>query len=781
MHSKLLTTLLILFSLTCAAQVKITGKLLDMESKPVSYATVVLLTGDSSCYQNELTTKEGDFILIAKSGQYLLKLSIFGKLLHRKAIQLSHDLDLGVLQVNLNNELKTVHIVGQRPLVQMENDKLIFNVESSPLKSGYSGLDVLARAPRLQVNGDGAVLLRNKIPVIYVNGRQLYLTGRDLASYLSSLNAERIQNIEIQAQASADADAAAQGGVVNIILKKPVKGLSSNFTGSYTYRKGNIWSDYLGLNTNYGSDKWNFYTKISYGKDKDFGTYHTTKLFSSQSKNEADGLFNGDKRNVNLLAGMVFYPDSKNEFGAELYYNNGKGLYTTPESLTVYAPSLSSISSNQRSENFKNKVWYGALNYTFKLDRLGSTLKFILNAGHHENPSDNSTNTDDVFGNFNSSLTVFNADPRSDYYVGQGDLTKKYKNGFQLKSGLKMSSVNREHQLNTRIYQAPDYLMISYNQENFTNKENIAAVYGTLTGKISKKGSFNLGLRAEYTDFSGKDKINTTQVSRHYLNLFPRLYYGYTIAPKRTFSISLARNIQRPSFRDLNPFITKENDYSYLQGNPDLKPQFTNSLDISYQLPKQSLSFYINHTEDLIAGVYTNIGNITYYKPQNFGSQSRYGLDYSYFSNLTKWLYTNTALGAYYYKFKNGDLQPSQYAFNSNVYTRFSLSKTWSSDLLNVFNSRFQNYVVSAAPQYRLDFSLQKSIIAGKAQLKFACNDVFNTQRDKNFSIYEDFSLDFYQKRRTRSFLFMFVYSFSTQQKVKNKAIEANQEIRGRL
>ncbi|WP_222537830.1 outer membrane beta-barrel family protein [Pedobacter polysacchareus] len=781
MYSKILTGLFLLFSLTCAAQIKITGKLVDMESKPVSYASVLLLTGDSLLYQNELTTKEGDFMLIAKPGQYFIKLSIFGKQLYRKPIQLHQNLDLGVLQVNLNNELKTVHIVGQRPIVQMENDKLIFSVENSPLKSGYSGLDVLARAPRLQVNGDGAVLLRNKIPVIYVNGRQLYLAGRDLASYLSSLNAEMIQSIEIQAQASADADASAQGGVVNIILKKPIKGLSANITASYTYRKGNIWSDYLGLNTNYGSDKWNFYTKISYGKDKDFGTYHTTKLFSNQSRNEADGLFNGDKRNVNLLGGVVFYPDSKNEFGVELYYNNGKGLYTTPESLTVYDPSLSSISSNQRSENFKNKVWYGALNYTYKLDSLGSTLKFILNAGHHENPSENSTNTDYVFGNLNSSLTVFNVNPLSDYYVGQGDLTKKYKNGFQLKTGLKMSSVNRDHQLNTSIYQAPEDLLSSYNEEKFTNKENIASVYSTLSGKISKKSNFNLGLRAEYTDFSGKDKINGTQVSKHYLNLFPRLYYGYTIAPKKTISISLARNIQRPSFRDLNPFVTKENDYSYLQGNPDLKPQFTNSLDISYQLPKQLFSFYMNHTENLIAGVYTNIGNITYYKPQNFGSQSRYGIDYSYFSNLTKWLYTNTTLGAYYYQFKNGHLQPSQYSFNSNIYTRFSMSKTWSADLLNVFNSRFQNYVVSAAPQYRLDFSLQKSILAGKAQLKFACNDVFNTQRDKNFSTYEDFSLDFYQKRRTRSFLFMLVYSFSTPQKIKNKAIEANQEIRGRL
>ncbi|GAC1312021.1 MAG: outer membrane beta-barrel family protein [Mucilaginibacter sp.] len=782
MFSKALTGLLLMGCLSAAAQVKLNGRLADSEQKPVSFATVLLLTKDSVFYKNDLTANDGTFAITAQPGDYILKVTMLGQSLFRRQLHLNADMNLGDVKVNTVNQLNGITVKGQKPIIQQDMDKLIFNVANSPLKKGYTGLDVLARTPRLQVNADGVILLRNKTPSIYVNGRQMRLSGQDLVSYLSGLNAEMIQSIEVQTTGTAETDATANGGVVNILLKKPAKGFTSNLTTSYTYRKGNTWSDYGGLNANYGSDKWNFYSKLSDGKDNDYGTYATAKnFFTNNGINLANGSFKGDKRNINLLGGIVFYPDKKNEFGAEFYYNNGKGVYTTNERLNVYDPQLSSISNNHRVEGFTNKVWYGTLNYTYKLDSLGSTLKFIGDAGHNQNLSDNSTNTDYSFGSYPSSLTRYHINPVSDYYTFQGDLSKKYRKGILLRAGLKFSSVDRNNILVTSIYENPDWVLTSDGQENFTNRENVSAAYAILSGKVGAKSSFRAGLRTEYTDITGEDKISGRVVSQHYIDFFPRFYYGYAAGTGKTLSFSFFRSIQRPSFRDLNPFITKENDYSYIEGNPDLKPQFTNSIDISYQWGKQSLSFYANHTDNLIAGVYSNTGNITYYKPMNFGRQAQYGIDYNYYSDITKWLYTNASLGAYYYTFENGELHPSQYSFNSNIYARFKLAKTWSADLLNVFNSKFQNYVISAAPQYRLDLSLQKDVLAGKGLLKFACSDVFNTQHDKSLSTYTDFTLDFYQKRRTQSFTLMFVYNISAGTKIKNKSVDSNNDVRGRL
>jgi hypothetical protein len=782
MFCKLFTAFLLLISLSASAQLQLTGRVSDDAAKPVSYATVLLLTKDSILFKNDLTKTDGRFVLTAKPGDYLLRISLLGKLLYRQPLHLAGDTDLGQLTVNVTNELGVVNVTGQKPLIQQDMDKLIFNVENSPLKKGYNGLDVLARTPRLQVNSGGAVVLRNRTPDIYVNGRKLNLSGQDLASYLSSLNAEMIRNIEVQAMGSAETDASANGGVVNINLKKPAKGFTSNLTTSYTYRKGNYWSDYAGINNNYGSEKWNFYSKLSYGKDNDFGTYTTNKhFFADNGSNIASGSFTGYKRSINLLGGAVFYPGKKSEFGAEAYYNNAKGLYTTPEQLTVYDPELASVSNNYRVEDFKNTVWYATANYTYKIDDLGSMLKFIGDIGRNRNRSDNSTDIDYTLGDRPSSLTRYDINPLSDYYTFQGDLTKKYrKAGWQLRTGLKFSSVNRDNKLGTTV-EPYDPEVVAAGQQDFTNRENIAAGYATLSGKLDAKNSFRIGLRTEYTDLDGEDKISSRDVTQHYLGFFPRFYYGYAVTKDKTLSLAYSRSIQRPSFRDLNPFITKENDFSYITGNPNLKPQYTHHFDLSFQLPKQSVSLYANRTNDLIAGVYSNEGNITYYRPQNFGKQRQYGLDYNYYGDVTKWLYANVTAGTYYYTFEQGSLHPDQFSFNSNIYARIKMAKTWSADMLNVFNSRFQNYVVSAAPQYRMDLSLQKDIFSGKGTIKLACTDVFNTLRDKNFSTYDDFTLNFYQKRRTRSFMVMLIYNFSTNQKIKNRSVDTGNDVRGRL
>lgn len=785
MTAKTLIVIFLLISAAAWGQTKITGVVTGDDGKPVEYASVLLLKKDSTFYKGDITNKEGRFVIPTDAGDFIVEITILGQKLIHRDVQLIQDQinDLGTLKVTVVKNLSLVTVTGNKPVVQMDMDKLIFHVENSPLNKGYSGLDVLARSPMLQVNPDQTIILRNKTPIVYINGRQLHLSGKDLAAYLSGLNSEMIKSIEIQAIGSAESDASASG-VVNIILKKPPKGFTSNFTASYTYRRGNIWSDYAGLNTNYGSKKWNFYSKISYSKDNDYGAFSTTKSFVNDSTSTvANGYFSGNKRSLNALGGIVFYPTSKTEFGVETYYSNVKGHYTTSEDLQVYKSQLYASSTNERNEDFRPAVWYGSAYYSYKIDSLGSLLKLTGDVGRKEDVNNNTTNSNYTYGNFPNSLIHFDIIPASDYYMLQGDLTKKYKKGYQLKTGLKFSSVSRNNVLTTSMYDSSSgWKLTNYGQENFKSRESIFGGYFTFSGKIKTKNAFRIGLRAEYTHFNTHDRVTDSVASQHYVNLFPRFYYGYTVKPGKTLSLSFSRSIQRPSFRDLNPFITKENDYSYIQGNPDLKPQYTNSIDVTYSFPKQSVSLYADRTEHLIAGVYTNTGNITYYKPTNFGTQAQYGIDYHYSSDITKWLYTNTSVSAYYYTFKNAWQQASQFSFNSRIYARFKISKTWSADMLNVYNSRFLNYVVKAAPQYRLDVSVQKDIFSARGTIKMSCNDVFNTQRDKNFSTYQNFTLDFYQKRRTQSFTIMFIYNFSNNRQIKNNAVDSNGgDVRNRL
>lgn len=783
MHYKIFFSLLFLLPVTAFSQLKLSGKLIDADNTPLPFATVQLLKPDSSLVLSDLTKEDGSFILSAKSGPFIFRISRFGKTLYIKDLSLSQDTSLGIITVATMKGLAEVTVQARKPMLRQEYDKLIFSVENSPLKSGYNGLEVLARTPKLQVNALGELLLRNTAPVILINGRRLNLSGQELMTYLMGLNAEMIKSIEIQNTGSAGNDAASPGGVVNIVLKRAANGYKATLTSSYTYRRGNYWSGYTGINNNYGSDKWNFYSKLNYRKDNDYGTFITRKDFlnTQGGSNLATGAFTGRKKSAGLLAGLVFYPNKKVEFGAEIYYSNAKGLYNTPENLVVNAPQLYSVSDNYRSEDYKTDTWYTTLNYSYKTDTLGSAVKFIGDLGHNKNLTDNTTDTHYTYGSFADSRASYLVVPLSDYYTIQADWTQKLAKKWKFATGLKYGSVKRNNTLATTLGYPPNQTADPNGQEDFDNTEAITAGYFSFAGQINTRHQFKAGLRIERTGFTGANRINNTEVAQNYTGLFPSLYYGYTPADGKTLSVSYSRSLQRPSFRDLNPFVRKENDYSYILGNPNLKPQYTNSIDVSYQFHNHSISLYGNQTNDLIAGVYTNQENVTYYKPVNFGNQKQLGVDYSYAGDIAKWLYANISGGSYYYIFKQGELNPSRLAFTSSIYTRIKFLKTWSADVTNTLNSRFQSYVVDVAPQYRMDLIVQKNILAGKGTVKLFWNDVFNSQRDKNFSTYQNFTLDFYQKRITQSYTLMFIYNFSTHAKVNSKAVQSGNDARGRL
>lgn len=782
MLNKFILLLCLALPLTVCSQVKLTGKITEENNTAIPYATIQLLSIDSVAVKSEMSKEDGSFLLLANPANYILKISQFGKILYSKNLTLTKETDLGQLKINNENNLQTVVIAGNKPIIKQEFNKLIFSVENSPLKNGYNGLEVLARTPKLQVNSSGQVLLRNNPVMIMINGRKQNLSGQELENYLASLNAEMIKSIEIETSGTANTDAASQGGVINIILKKSPQAFSATLTSAYTYRKNNYWSAQSGLNINYGGDKWNFYAKGDLRKDNDYSTFNTKKyFFSNGGINDAGGTLTGARNNKNLLGGLVFYPNEKQEFGIEGYYGFAKGEHNTPEKLTVYNPQLLSVSDNFRNENYSNNTWYTTLNYTFKKDTLGSTIKLIGDVGRNKSNGVNTTDTRYTFGDFENNKIQYLIEPASNYYTLQGDWIQKYSKKWEWSSGLKYSSVQRDNILQTNSWKGQNEEIRDYALEEFTNTERITAGYFSAAAKLDENNQIKAGLRVEHTGFDGYNKNSDTKVNQSYTGFFPSFYYGYNMGKDRTLSFTYSRSLARPSFTDLNPFIKKENDYSYIMGNPDLKPQYTNKFELTYEMKKQSVSLYANLTHDFIAGVFTDEDNVTFYKPMNFGKEKQFGIDYNFYGDLTSWLYTNISLGSYYYQFKMDQLNPSKLSVNSNIYTRFKLAKTWSLDLTNNFNSRFQSYVVNVDPQYRMDLVLQKTIWSGKGTLKLFCNDIWNTQRDKNASTYNDFALSFYQKRQTQSYRLMFIYNFSTLNKINARTVKSENETRSRL
>ncbi|MBB5621614.1 hypothetical protein HDE69_002677 [Pedobacter cryoconitis] len=606
-------------------------------------------------------------------------------------------------------------------------------------------------------------------------------SGEELSGYLRSLRSENIKKIEIQTVGSAETDASNSGGVVNIVLKKVPTGFQSNLQSSYIYRDKNHATYSGSINNQFGSEKWNIYNKISYTNYRNVSKYNsTTRFYDFEDRNKNDGETENHNKTINAIAGIVFYPDKKNEIGVEGYLSDNRTNRNGLENLNIFNPQLSATSTNKSLYYNKTTFWNTTLNYTYKLDSVGSKIKLIGDIGNNDLDNRNEVDTRYTFGNLKDNYNRFLTNAKSLFYNSQVDLTQKLGNNWGLTTGIKLSKVSRDNKLYNYIFEN-EWKPISSGNQDFKNDETILAGYAAVSKRLNRRNNIKIGLRTEYTKLKGIDYVDYLNVNKSYFDWFPNLFYGYEIKQDQTLSLSYSRRIQRPGFRDLSPFIIKQNDFLYQEGNPDLKPQYTNKLDFTYQLKNQSLSIYANLTDDLIAGIYTTKGNVSYFRPQNFGKSRALGIDYTYSGNITKWLYSNISAGVINYDFKDGSIKQNRFSFYNTISAQTKFSKTFFLDITHDFTSKNQFQVVELANQYELDLALQKDIWKGAGIIRLSCDDIFNTQRDSNVSYYKNFDFRFYQKRLTRMISIMFTYTFKNKNNFNTKKVQQGNNNKDRL
>ncbi|RYF57736.1 MAG: TonB-dependent receptor, partial [Cytophagaceae bacterium] len=123
------------------------------------------------------------------------------------------------------------------------------------------------------------------------------------------------------------------------------------------------------------------------------------------------------------------------------------------------------------------------------------------------------------------------------------------------------------------------------------------------------KWGIQAGLRYEHTSYNGlqhgspdQAKHKDSAFAREYGSLFPTLFASYASDKKNTFTFSYGRRIDRPSYQDLNPFLFFIDKYTYEQGNPYMRPQFTHNFELGHSF-KGFLNTSVNYsiTRDMMA------------------------------------------------------------------------------------------------------------------------------------------------------------------------------------
>ena len=202
-----------------------------------------------------------------------------------------------------------------------------------------------------------------------------------------------------------------------------------------------------------------------------------------------------------------------------------------------------------------------------------------------------------------------------------------------------------------------------------------------------------LGLRAEQTDVEGDSRSLGQVNTQNYFELFPNIAITNQINDNNALTLSYRRSIDRPRYESLNPFSYFINDNNVNTGNPNLRPSFTNRVDLNWTI-KNTYSFdlYYIHTDGALAILpfQNNQTNRVNSQNVNMNYEKQYSFDFSTYKYLNESIFAQVQTSLYYmeneFRAEQSDVEFQQLdvtGFYANVFSRITLSedRTFSLDV----------------------------------------------------------------------------------------------------
>lgn len=204
-----------------AVQVK--GVVIDsLTQKPGEYFTIALKK-DSVVVKSVISDEQGKFSFAAVNpGPYTLIVGSLGYKSKQIAIKVGNETDLGkILMKPQGNDLNEVSIVGSKPIIKQEPDRIVYDTQADPESKVLTVLDMMRKVPLLSVDADDNVKLKGTGNYrILINGKPSGILTRDPKEYLRSMPANGVQKIEVITTPPSKYESEGLAGLINIITSK---------------------------------------------------------------------------------------------------------------------------------------------------------------------------------------------------------------------------------------------------------------------------------------------------------------------------------------------------------------------------------------------------------------------------------------------------------------------------------------------------------------------------------------------------------------------------------
>ena len=767
---------------------RIVGTVTAGNQQPLESATVTLQkAADSSVVKSGVSDQAGTFEFEnIPLGKYLVLVSAVGYEPSYSPVEIASDaLNVVLKTIGLTARTEAmagVVITAKRPPIEVRAGKTVVNVDASPTNAGLNVLEILEKSPGVAVDNDGNVSLKGKSGVlILIDGKQTYLSGTQLASFLKSIQSSSLDQIEIMTNPPAKYDASGNAGVINIKTKKgTIKGINGNV--SLTYNQGFYPKYFAGANFNYRNDNLNLFGSYDGGQWEGLGilsidrNFYKNSSFSGSSDQSTERHNKSNWNNVKL--GLDYNFSKKDVAGIVIRGNinpwkNWQKSYSNLRDVDGHVNTLflSDAYNANETKNINTNF-----NYKHSFDSTGKELTVDLDQGYYKSNGTNflTTRVFDAGNEQKGNPILLEGELPSviKIYTAKADYVHPFNKTTKLEAGVKTGFVNTDNNVLYQRDTGSGWKTDIQRTNHFVYKENVNAAYAILTTTI-KKWEFTGGLRLENTNASGTQKLNDSSFQRNYTNLFPNVGAAYTINEKNQLSFAYSRRIRRPDYEDLNPFIFFLDSLTYGQGNPYLQPEFSNRAELSHTYNRfLTTTFSYTQTNSIITDILkqNTEKRTTFQTKENFSRLRQFGVSVSANRQLVKWwnlnvyagVFANNYNGLYNDGIENTPVNITVTNFDGNLTNSFNFAGTWTAELSGWFNSNPSEGLLIGRPMGAVNAALSKQIWEKKGTIKIGVRDIFRTTNFSGYSRYADVDLDITNDRRrdNRQFNISFTYKF---------------------
>lgn len=729
---------------------KINGTVLNESKTAVEFANVTLhRVTDSVFVKASITDEKGNFELDGLSdGTYYFKVTqvSFQNFKSDNFIISPEKLTLSfaniILKSNSNN-LKEVVVTKEKQFIERKLDKIIVNVENSIVSAGSTVLDVLERSPSVMVNQESSINLKGKSGVVVmIDGKPSPLSGTDLIVYLKSIPAANIQTIEIITNPSAKYDAAGNAGIINIKFKKDQK---QGFNGSATlnYAQGVYRKPSGSINLNFREKKWNFFGSYSYANPLNYGKFFINRKFFDDSHNvtsifEQNSFTKVPSISNNTRVGVDFYANEKTIFGVMVNgnwnnndrYANTNAVITHPDGTLDYTTQTGILSDEARFNGFAN------LNFKHSFNTAGKELTADLDYGkfdaetiqdiHNINAEPDGSIISDSKINTNQTGVITVKSIKADY-------TYPFTDKMKLEVGLKSSLVTSDNDVKFYDIVSGNPILDASKSNHFIYDENINAAYSSFSKELTK-WDFQAGLRMEHTNTNGKQLATGEKFSRNYVNFFPNIVLNRKFSEDNSLSLSYTKRIDRPTYRQLNPFRIFVDSYTYVVGDPTLNSVITHSFELNHTFKgKYITSLSYTRSKESITDIFVqdDATQISYQIPANIQDFEQFNLGIyipiKYKKILNSTLSASVYLNKYSSPLQGGTLQQDFTSWDMNLGNSVTLGKGWTAELNGFYQSRMVWGLFYIKHLSQISTGLQKVSNDKNSIFKLSLSDIFLT------------------------------------------------------